>query len=51
MKVLVVITMLMALSGCVTDSYTSGRLIFYKNDFQLAHRCQVDPYKPECSVN
>jgi hypothetical protein len=51
MKALVAIIMLITLSGCVIGDCKKNELMIPKRDPDLAHRCRMDPYKPECSVN
>ncbi len=43
MQAVVLIVMLAALSGCV-----DGRLVLKGHDSELAHKCRIDPYKPDC---
>jgi hypothetical protein len=51
MKALAVIILMIILYSCLAGGCTNGRFILKKYDPQLAHKCQMDPYKPECSVN
>jgi hypothetical protein len=43
MKVLLAITIFVALFGCV-----DGRLTIQGSNLELTHKCQIDPYKPDC---
>jgi hypothetical protein len=53
MKLISVLLMSIMLSGCVVGECRDPLKIHMlpKRDAQLAHKCQIDPYKPECSVN
>jgi len=51
MKSLLLLTMLITLSGCVIGDCKKNELMIPKRDPDLAHKCRMDPYKPECSVN
>jgi hypothetical protein len=43
MKILSAIIILIALFGCV-----DGHLAIQGRDLELTHKCQIDPYKPDC---
>lgn len=43
MKVLAVIIVSTTLFGCV-----NGRLAIEAHNVELTHKCQIDPYKPDC---
>ncbi|WP_156996861.1 MULTISPECIES: hypothetical protein [unclassified Pseudomonas] len=51
MKVTTIVIILVALAGCVSDEFIAKAKMIPKRDPQLAYRCEIDPYKPECSVN
>jgi hypothetical protein len=53
MKLLAAIIILIMLSGCVVGDCRDPLKIpmLPKRDAELAHKCRMDPYKPECSVN
>jgi hypothetical protein len=43
MKTLIAVVILMSLSGCV-----DGRLDLKLHAPELAHKCDIDPYYPDC---
>ncbi|MCY1440805.1 hypothetical protein D3C76_1131830 [compost metagenome] len=43
MRLLAAIMVLFALFGCI-----DGRLTIQGRNLELTHKCQVDPYKPDC---
>jgi hypothetical protein len=43
MKALVAIIILIAVSGCI-----DGRPVLEGHSVELSHKCQMDPYKPDC---
>ena len=53
MKLLLMVLVFMTFSGCVVGDYRDPLKIHMlsKRDAELAHKCQMDAYKPECSVN
>ncbi len=53
MKILIAMVALVVLSGCVYGECRDPLRIpmIPKRDLQLAYKCTMDPYKPECSVN
>ncbi len=53
MKLLLMFLIFVSLSGCVIgDCRDPLKLnMLPKRDAELAHKCRMDPYKPECSVN
>jgi hypothetical protein len=51
MKAAIIVIILTALAGCVSDEFIKKTKMIPKWDPQLAYRCEIDPYKPECSVN
>lgn len=53
MKMLIAIGVLVSIYGCVYGECRDPMEIpmIPKRDPQLAYKCTMDPYKPECSVN
>ncbi len=53
MKSLSVVIIFITLSGCVIGEHRDPLKIpmLPKIDAELAHKCRMDPDKPECSVN
>jgi hypothetical protein len=43
MKILAALVIFIALIGCV-----DGGLTIQGRDLELTHKCQIDPYKPDC---
>ncbi|SFO31802.1 hypothetical protein SAMN03159304_02770 [Pseudomonas sp. NFACC24-1] len=53
MKKLMAMVVLVSMYGCVYGECRDPLKIpmIPKRDPQLAHKCSIDPYRPECSVN
>lgn len=53
MRLFLVVLFFISLSGCVIGDRRDPLNInmIPKRDGELAHKCRMDPYKPECSVN
>lgn len=53
MKLFLMVVICFTLSGCVVGEGRDPLTIpmIPKYDSELAHKCQMDSYRPECSVN
>lgn len=53
MKVTILLILSIALAGCVFGECRDPLKIpmIPRNNFELAHKCKIDPFKPECSVS